>query len=147
MGAVVPVRGDLFASETSLGHCISQDCHLRKGVAGQIRRFFGNVQEIKAQNRRVGQVAITKIPGSIQGFPRYVFHLVTKRYFWQKPSVSTLAQALTSLKYHLMEMEINQVSVPWLGAGRDRLSKSEVWNLLNTIFTGSGITVYVYSLE
>ena len=47
------VKGDLFGcpATSSLGHCVSQDMAMGKGVATLFKEKFGGVAELKAQGR------------------------------------------------------------------------------------------------
>lgn len=141
------VQGDLFKTNSSIVHCISADCHMRKGVAGEIRRRFGGIRRLVAQQCGVGQVGVTRRPNGPQGQPRYIFHLVTKNYYWERPKIHDLEVALRSLKLLLWHMNLNQVSGPWLGTGLDILPKGSVWNLLNKIFAGSGIVFTIHEID
>jgi hypothetical protein len=45
------VNGNLFECppDCSLGHCVSEDLAMRKGVATYFREMFGSIEELKAQ--------------------------------------------------------------------------------------------------
>ena len=146
-GTVHRVKGDLFQSNNSIVHCISADCHMRKGVAAEIRQRFGGVRKLMDQQCGLGQVGVTRRPNGPQGQPRYIFHLVTKNHYWERPRVQDLEVALRSLKLLLWHMGINHVSAPWLGTGLDRLPKGTVWHLLNHIFVGSGIVFTIHEID
>ena len=141
------MQGDLFRTPNSIVHCISADCWMKKGVAGKIRRRFGGIRGLMAQQNGVGQVGVTKMPNGPQSQPRYVFHLVTKSHYWEKPDMHDLEVALRSLKLMLWHMNIHEVSGPWLGTGLDRLPRGPVWNLLCRIFNGSGIVFTIHEID
>ena len=48
---------DLFTSSDSLAHCVSRDLHMGKGIAVGFRKLFGRVDELEAQEKKVGEVA------------------------------------------------------------------------------------------
>ena len=130
-----------------VAHCISQDIHMRKGLAGEIRRRFGGIEYLKGQNKKVGEIGVTMMD-KIQGREKkYIFHLITKRFYWEKPTAATLAASLENLKLQLKAMDIKDVSVPWLGTGRDRLPRPVVWKMLHEIFRGSGISVTIHERD
>ena len=141
------VQGDLFQTNNSIVHCISADCWLKKGVAGEIRRRVGGIRTLINQQCDVGQVGITRMPNGPRGEPRYVFHLVTKQHYWKKPRIHDLEVALRSFKLLLWHMDLHEISGPWLGTGRDRLPKGQVWNLLCTVFNGSGIVFTIHEID
>lgn len=45
------IKGDLFKcdSDTSLAHCISEDCRMGKGIAVLFKNKFGGVSDLKQQ--------------------------------------------------------------------------------------------------
>ena len=49
------VKGDLFSCPTtsSLGHCVSEDMAMGKGVATLFKKNFGGVGELRAQGSSV----------------------------------------------------------------------------------------------
>ena len=141
------IEGDLFRTPHSIVHCISADCWLRKGVAKEIRTRFGGIRGLMAQHCGVGQVGVTRMPHGPQGQPRYVFHLVTKKHYWERPTMHDLEVSLRSLKLLLWHMKIRDVSGPWLGTGLDRLERGPVWNLLCRIFNNTGIMFTIHTLD
>ena len=146
-GGVELVGGDLFMTTNSIVHCVSKDCWLKKGVAGEIRRRFGGIAALRAQNCEVGQVGVTSIQNGPRGEPRYIFHVFTKHHYWQKPRLHDLEVAIRSLKLMLWSMNISEVSAPWLGTGLDKLPKGRVWSLLSRVFNDSGILFKIHELE
>ena len=85
------IKGDLFSSadNVSLCHCISRDVRMGKGIAVEFKNRFGGVDDLKRQDCAIGQTAV------LQRGKRYVYYLITKENYFNKPrskqSVSTLA--------------------------------------------------------
>ena len=75
-GNISLVIGDLLASGSNIGHCISADIRMSKGVALDIRNKFGGVDLLKAQNLKVGSVGVTSYGHDSDGNPLFIFHLV-----------------------------------------------------------------------
>jgi hypothetical protein len=72
------VQGDLFSSpsQSALVHCVSECLAMGKGIATIFKERFAGVDELKAQKKKIGDVAILKRD------ERYVYYLITKaRYF------------------------------------------------------------------
>ena len=115
------VSGDLFScpASDSLCHCISADIAMGKGIATAFKTRFGGVDELKKQNRRIGQTAI------LRRGERYVYYLVspgtaaaarplsprplsapvsccclqiTKARYWNHPTYEDLQAALEDMK-------------------------------------------------
>ena len=71
---------------------------------------------------------------------------VTKQRFFQKPTLHDFETAVSSLRALLEEAGVPCIGLPWLGCGRDRLSRSKVWEILHRCFRNSPIIVTVYEL-
>src|SRR5689334_8122241 len=74
---------DLFVkspSHAALGHCVSVDLHMGKGIAVQFKSRFGQVPHLHSQNPQVGGVVWLKHQD------RYVYYLISKTYYYNKPT-------------------------------------------------------------
>ncbi len=62
------VKGDLFGPpdviqpSASLGHCVSRDLAMGKGIAVLFKRHFGHVEELLGQRAQIGGVAVLRVP-------------------------------------------------------------------------------------
>ena len=137
---LVHVRGNFLTAKGSLAHCISKDCAMSLGVARQVREAFGRIQEIKNQNRSVGEVAILDIE---QG---HLYNMITKDKYYNKPTLGTLGECLNQVKIHMLAKGVERVSMPRIACGLDRLCWEDVEKLIEEIFFKSGITVVIYTL-
>ena len=114
------VSGDLFSSKESLAHCVSEDFVMGKGIAKEFLERFGHQQELLAQNRKVGEVAVLVLKD------RYIFYLVTKKYYYGKPTYSSLESCLKELGVLCKRFNIKTIAIPRIGCGLDRLE----WNVV-----------------
>ena len=138
---IIYKSGSVFeSSTTALGHCISHDCALSKGVAKEFRERFGGINIIREQSARVGEVAVLK------HHDRVIYCLVTKWLYFQKPKLGAVASALREMKSHMLSNGISQVSLPKISSGLDKIPWYKVEGKLKEIFKDSPITVYVYTL-
>ena len=138
------VKGDLFKAgeKVSLAHCISKDCKLGKGIAKLFREKFGRVSEIEKMNKKIGEVAPLKV-GS-----RFVYNLVTKAKYSDKPTYESLRLSLEAMRAHAAENSIKEIAMPKIGCGLDGLSWNAVRTLLKNVFIKeSGLKITVYSLD
>ncbi|XP_048586652.1 ADP-ribose glycohydrolase OARD1 isoform X2 [Nematostella vectensis] len=139
---VKEVKGDLFTSppNESLAHCISADIKMGKGIAVLFKKKFGGVDELHKQAQKPGGLAVLK-----RG-PRFIYYLVTKEKFWQKPTYETLQQSLVAMSNHAMEHAVTDISMPMIGCGLDQLQWSRVLNIIKDVFKTSGIFITIYRL-
>ena len=124
--------------ESCLCHCISADCHLRKGCARSFRKEFGRIDEMKAMNPQVGEVCI------MEDGNRFIYHLVTKKVFNDLPKFEDLYKSLLMMRKHCLDHKITLVSLPRIGCGRDKLKFFDVFELLKYVFSNTGIMLHIY---
>lgn len=138
------VTGDLFEAKTNLGHCISADARLGKGIAKLFRAKFGGdsfVARIKELNKGVGDCA------AVLAGDRYVYNLVTKNLYHEKPTYDTLRASLRAMRAHMESNGVKSVALPHgFGCGLDGLSWPAVLRILEEEFDDSAIAVSIHKL-
>jgi len=132
------VDGDLFTSNSSLCHCISKDCRLGKGVAKIFREKFGRIKELEESGAKIGGVATLKVGD------RYIYNLVTKPKYSDKPSYDSLRRSLEAMKEHALLHNVDKISMPKIGCGLDGLSWPAVRTLIKNVFQKHDIKITVY---
>lgn len=145
---ILETKGDLFAIDDNYCHCVSQDFEMGKGIAVLFRDKFGQIDALKAQKPAVGGCAyITRMPpgASVRGLTvtRYVFYLVTKEKYWQKPTLKTLAASLTRMKDLCINLKITTLAMPRIGCGLDRLNWDNVKHVVTSVFHDVPICITV----
>lgn len=75
---------------------------------------------------------------------RFVYYLITKPKFFNKPTYATLRWSLESMRKHCLENGVTCLSIPEIGCGRDGLDWKKVSELIKDVFKDTGITVTVY---
>ena len=115
------VIGNIFDSKDSIAHCASADFKMSAGIARHFKRKF-----------------LTKCPTDLdhsytplwpQWLPetrRYLYHLVTKQKFFNKPTYSTLRASLERMRTHAENNSISKISMPCIGTGLDQLDWDKV---------------------
>ena len=113
-------NGNLFESKDSLAHCISSDIKMSAGIARSFTRKL-------PYNFPEG----TNSPLFVQEIDdRYIYHLVTKKRFFQKPTYDNLRQSLEAMTNHAIEHEVTQISMRMAGCRFDRLKWHRVEHLI-----------------
>ena len=77
---------------------------------------------------------------------RYIYNLVTKERFYDKPNLSTLSKTLEAMKIHASMNGVSTIAIPKLGCG-DQLNWQEVVKLLRDIFAYADVQLVVYTVE
>ncbi|KAI7794023.1 ADP-ribose glycohydrolase OARD1 [Triplophysa rosa] len=137
------LRGDLFTCSVTdaLAHCISADCRMGRGIAVLFKRKFRGVEEILAQRKRPGQCAVLKRSG------RFVYYLITKQKYNQKPTYDTLKNSLVSMREHCLANGVNKISMPRIGCGLDKLEWENVSSIITEVFQNTDVCITVYSID
>ena len=148
------VKKDLFtvSKDYALAHCISADFKLGAGIARKFDELFDARQKLfnvfsksfiprwdKTQERFRG--------GSIILFSDYTFfNLVTKRNYWDKPTLTTIENALIWMKEQCEDYYITKLAMPRIGCGLDKCDWSNVKTLIEKVFADTNIEIVVCSL-
>ena len=133
-------RGNLLEASCSLAHCVSADLAMRRGIASEFRKKFGRMSELKLQKAEVGQIAVLKCDN------RYVFCLITKARYYEKPTMETIRSSLIQLKHFMIKNDLTLIAIPKLASGHDRMLWPNVEQLLKEIFDNSNILIIVHTL-
>ena len=135
------VFGNVFDSKDSFAHCVSADFKMPAGIARRFRRKFP-----------------TKYPTDLdhsynplwpQWLPetrRYLYHLVTKQNYFNKPTYSTLRASLERMRTHAGNNSIPRISMPCIGTRLEHLDWDKVKLLIQETFRTSPVQVVVYIL-
>ena len=136
---LIEKNGDLFSSTDSKAHCISADCRLGAGIALHFRRRYGQINNIKTQRKKVGQVAYFEhTPGE------YIFNLVPKQRFWEKPTYADLYQCLKDLTLICEQLGVRRLALPKIGCGLDNLEFTRVRKLIVQAFNTKDIVITIF---
>lgn len=147
------ITGDLFKEEYIKDndiyvHCVSSDFVMGKGIA---KTFKDKYKELRKRD-----ILVEKFKNS--SFERLlviktedvcVANLVTKKYFYNKPSYITLEESLLDLKYYIMnteKMEVKRLLMPRIGCGLDRLKWDKVKDILTNVFKDTEIEILVFNI-
>lgn len=102
------LEGDLFGVEEkfSLCHCVSEDLAMGKGIAVLFKEKFGGIKNLRDQKGTIGNGAFLKVS------ERYVFYLITKAKYFNKPTLKDLKDSITWMRDHCVEKKIKCLAMP-----------------------------------
>ena len=78
---------------------------------------------------------------------RYIYNLITKKKYSDKPDLSTLATTLQNMQDHATMHRVSTIGLPKIGCGLDQMKRQDVVKFLRNIFAYSDIQIVVYSLD
>lgn len=136
------IKGDLFSSsdEFSLCHCVSKDLKMGKGIAKIFKNLFG-VSDLLSQSPEIGKTLF------LRHNSRYIYYLITKDKFYNKPTLESLKEALLDLKCNIINHKVKKLAMPRIGCGLDKLNWVDVKNLLIEVFNNVSIHIIIYYLK
>ena len=136
-------KRDLFTmpEDYALAHCISADFALGAGIAKEFDKRFN------CRRKLINMYKKSLVGCSVILFSDHViFNLVTKRNYWDKPTLNAIKNALDWMKDQCEMYDINKVAMPRIGCGLDRQNWSDVKALIEDVFKDTDIEIVVCSL-
>ena len=129
-------------AKTSLGHCVSEDLKMFRGLAQSFRdQWPDQINELKKMDLKVGDV------GAIKVKDRFVYHLIIKEFCNDQPKYDPLKQAFVKLKEHMVENDVKEVSLPKIGTGKNQLSWPAVKLMIEEVFEDTDLKITIYYVE
>lgn len=156
-------RGDLFLDRESqvFAHCVSRDFAMGAGIALKFKEYYSNAIELASKMLPVGKTAFlnTRKKKAVResspfAVPQFVGYMITKKFFYDKPTMEDLEKALRDLKHHMGVHSMTRLAIPRIGCGLDKLKWPSVKALIKRVmsehdprFQGLGpiyVTVWVH---
>ena len=134
------IKGDLFTSKNSLVHCISEDIKMSAGIAKEFRKRWGvQIDRLaKIEKPKVGKCLTVCV-----GKRKYIFNLITKKNYYDKPTYGDLNNALMDMFKACSVFGIRTVSMPKIACGLDKLKWSIVEEMIEIYRGDVEVEVYV----
>ena len=119
-----------FQANTAIAHCI---CRRVNGLQDYCRRA----------KPTIGSAPPYWHPES----NNFIYNLVTKSNFFEKPALDNLRISLEIMRGHALFKNITKISTPKIGYGLDKLQWTDVFKLLQDTFTYSGIQIQIITKQ
>lgn len=78
---------------------------------------------------------------------RYIFYMVTKKYYNHKPYYYCVENSLKALLKLCQEFNISKLAMPMIATGLDKLDWELVSRIIDDVFSKSNITLTIYKFE
>jgi O-acetyl-ADP-ribose deacetylase (regulator of RNase III) len=142
-GGVREIRGDLFeiGKGQSLAHCVSEDLRMGAGIAVYFRVLFARMDDLREQRTKTGGVAVIH---SETG--RTIYYMVTKRNYWDKPTLEDVRRSLEAMLKHATENGVDAIFMPRIASGLDALPWSDVRGVIDAVFADGPVAVTICTL-
>jgi len=134
---------DLFESDPSacLAHCVSRDLKMGAGIAVLFKKKVGRMNELKIQAADIGECAILDYGN------RFIYNMVTKSRYFQKPTYDSVRAALIFMRDRMVANDMTQLCMPRIACGLDKLVWGNVRQMIIEEFQNTNISVTVCQLE
>lgn len=106
-----------------------------------IRDLFGGIAELKKQEAQVGGVAV------LSRDDRFVYYLITKEHYYDKPTYQTLRQSLEAMRNHILLNDVKFLAMPRIGCGLDGLQWPKVNELIKEVFQDVEMEITVWTFR
>lgn len=141
-------KRDLFTVDDSyyLAHCISADFKLGAGIAVEFDRHFDLKKKLSELVHWGNNDKFWDADKSNHGYclrVDNVFNLVTKRNYWNKPTLQTMKNALVNLRDLYCYYPGVKIAMPKIGCGLDRLNWADVSELIQEVFKDTDVEILV----
>ncbi len=124
----------------TVAHCISEDLKLGAGVALKVRKKYPSIiKHLRETKKTVGEVCMVKYKED------YIFNLITKKRFFEKPTYFNIFICLQNLRKLLLNLELNTIRIPLIGCGLDKKKWLVVKYMISFIFKDSKLKVITYN--
>ena len=77
---------------------------------------------------------------------RYIYYLITKERYFHKPTYDSLRETLEWMRNHAILNGVDEISMPKIGCGLDRLQWDKVETIIKNTFIRTDIKITVYEL-
>ena len=109
----------------SIAHCISADFKMSSGIAQELKLQFPTKIPTKEM---VNNAPLW--PQVFNQSQRFLYHLITKRRYFHKPTYKNLRASLIGLRTHAETNNVTRISLPRIGCGLDKLDWKKVMDMI-----------------
>lgn len=134
---IIEEYGDLFELDFNkyyFAHCISSDAKMGKGIAKEFDRIFN----LKS---RIGLNMLHKYPTTM--LVDNVFNLITKEYYYNKPTYKSITQSIRIMRKYCELMDIKYLAMPRIGSDLDKLNWNKVLDIIKEEFKDTNINIVI----
>lgn len=78
---------------------------------------------------------------------RYIYYLITKEKYFDKPTYQTLHSSLEAMRNHALLNDVKSLAMPKIGCGLDGLQWPKVKGLLEEVFKHTEIEINVWTFK
>lgn len=147
-------RRNLFRVDKDymLVHCISSDFKMGAGIAVAFTNMGVKAELMERYPRenfdagtrwRGHGYCLKTSAGNASDKHKGVYNLITKNFYYDKPTYKTIEDALLSLREQCVANHDKKIAMPFIGCGLDSLSWLSVSEIVKNVFKDTDIDILV----
>ena len=142
------VHQDLFtvSKDYILVHCISADFALGAGIAKEFNKRFDMRRKLQSKYPNYFDIFVRHHLNGGCIYEDRVLNLVTKKQYFEKPSIYTMKIALQNMKEICLTNSITKLAMPRIGCGLDKLQWDKVKQIIEEVFFDTDVEILVCSI-
>ena len=121
-----------FQATTAVAHCFPADKKLNTGFAETI---CSKVTGLQDYCQKAKALVCSALPYWSPETNNFIYNLVTKSKFFEKPTLDNLRTSLESLRGYALLNNITKTTMPKIGCGLDKLHRIHIFKLIQDTFT------------
>lgn len=121
--------------------CISSDFEMGAGISVQFNKHFNCKNIVKQNYIPYWEKKGTCLP--LLNFNIPVINLITKQYYFNKPTYKSLRESLLELKQIVLDKGIKYIAMPKIGCGIDKLDWDKVKKIILETFNEVEIEIVI----
>lgn len=135
------------SNDYALVHCISADFKLGAGIAKEFDKRFNCRKRLfdldvgGVDNWDAGKHGVCIAIRFVE--PPTIFNLVTKRNYWDKPTLETIKNSLKEMKMYCEILNVTKIAMPRIGCGLDKQKWENIKPLIEEIFADTDIEILI----
>ena len=131
-------KNSILQQPNSVGHRVSADAQMSKGFA----QFLSErVPRLKRTCRQANLLKDQLFPFWDSLSRRYIYNLVTKEKYSDKPDLQTLATTLQKMQAHATIHGVSTIAIPKIGCGLDQIGQTPPRYLCLLRYTNRGLFI------
>jgi len=134
---IIEVEGNVLEAPTdyTIGHYVSKDFKILKGISLEFRRQFGKIDQLIQQNKQVTEIA------TIQCNQRQILYIITKEMHYQTSTYETMFLAMKNLRQFCESNGLNKLALHKIDSEYDQLDWTQLKDIKAQLPTGEDIPV------
>lgn len=123
--------------------CISADFKMGAGISLEFNKRFNIKNDLINKYNNALKLWEQQLNKGMCVYCNNVLNLITKKYYYHKPTYNNMYNALVQMKNLILQKNINKIAMPTIGCGLDKLEWNKIKAMLFNIYRDMNIEIIV----